>query len=96
MPERTELNPIVATRPWELIHIDFLTIEAGANSKSSKDVNVLIITDHFTRYAQAFVTASQQAPVVARILWDKFFMYFGLPEKILTDQDWNFESKLIT
>ena len=95
MPERTELDPIVATRPWELIHIDFLTIEAAANSKSSKAVNVLIIMDHFTRYAQAFVTASQQAPVVAKILWDKFFMYFGLPEKILTDQGRNFESKLI-
>ena len=48
VPERTELNPIVATRPWELIHIDFLTIEVAANSKSGKDVNVLIITDHFT------------------------------------------------
>ena len=45
---------------------------------------------------QAFVTASQQAPVVAKILWDKFFIYFGLPEKILTDQGRNFESKLIT
>ena len=96
VPEQMELNPIVATRPWELIHIDFLTIEATANSKSGKDVNVLIITDHFTRYVQAFVTASQQAPVVAKILWDRFFMYFGLPEKILTDQGQNFESKLIT
>ena len=75
-----------------MIHIDFLTIEAAANSKSGKDVNVLIITDHFTRYVQAFVTASQQAPVVAKILWDKFFTYFGLPEKIKQ----NFESKLIT
>ena len=96
MPERIELNLIVATRPWELIHVDFLTIEAAANSKSSKDVNVLIIMDHFTQFVQAFVTASQQAPVVAKILWDKFFMYFGLPEKILTDQGQNFESRLIT
>ena len=79
-----------------MIHIDFLTMEAAANSKSGKDVNVLIIMDHFTQYGQAFVTASQQAPVVAKILWDKFFMYFGLPEKILTDQGRNFESKLIT
>ena len=96
VPERMELNPIVATRPWELIHIDFLTIEAAANSKSGKDFNVLIIMDHFTQYAQTFVTASQQAPVVAKILWDKFFMYFGLPEKILTDHGRNFENKLIT
>ena len=80
LPERTELNPIVATCPWELIHIDFLTIEAPKNSKSLKDMNLLIVTDHFTRYAQAFVTILQQAPVVASVLWDTFFMYYGIPE----------------
>ena len=51
--EKAELNPVIATRPLELVHIDYLTIEAPTNSKSGKDVNVLIITDHFTRYAQA-------------------------------------------
>ena len=30
-PEKAELNPIVATRPLELVHIDYLTIEAPAN-----------------------------------------------------------------
>ena len=52
-PEKVELNPIIATRPIELVHIDNLTIEVPANSKSDKDINVLIITDHFTQCAQA-------------------------------------------
>ena len=47
-PEKAELNVIIATRPLELVHTDYLTIEAPANSKSDKDINVLIITDHFT------------------------------------------------
>ena len=50
--ERAELNIIDVTRPLELVHIDFLTIEAP---KKDKDVNILVVTDHFTRYAQAFV-----------------------------------------
>ena len=50
-PEKAELNPIIATRPLELVHIDYLTVEPPANSKSDKDINVLIITDHFTCYA---------------------------------------------
>ena len=58
-PEKAELNPIIATKPLEWVHIDYLTIEPPSNSKSSKDVNILIITDHFTRYAQAHVTSSQ-------------------------------------
>ena len=67
-PEKAELNPIVATRPLELVHIDYLTIEAPTNSKSDKDINTLVVTIHFTRYAQYYVTSSQKAPVVARTL----------------------------
>ena len=95
-PEKAELNPVIATRPLELVHIDYLTIEAPANSKSGKDVNVLIITDHFTRYAQAHITSSQKAPVLAKTLWDQFFVHYGFPEKILSNQGRNFESQLIS
>ena len=72
--------------------MDYLTIESD---KSEKDVNILVVTDHFTRLAQAFVTPSQTASVIAKTLWDKFFMYYGIPEKILNDQGRNFESSLI-
>ena len=58
-------------------------------------MNILIITDHFMRYAQAIVTTSQKASVVAKVLWDQFFMNYGIPGKILSDQGRNFESKLI-
>ena len=88
-PEKAELNPVIATRPLELVHIDYLTIEAPANSKSGKDVNILIITDHFTRYAQAHIISSQKAPVVAKTLWEQFFVHYGFPEKILSDQGRN-------
>ena len=77
-----------------MVHIDYLTIEPPANSKSDKDINVLIITNHFTQYAQAHITSCQKAPVVAKTLWDHFFVHYGFPEKILPDQDQNFESLL--
>ena len=95
-PEKAELNPIIATRPMELVHIDYLMIEAPENSRSSKDINILIITDHFTRYAQAHITSSQKAHVVAKTLWEHFFVHYGFPEKILSDQGLNFESVLIS
>ena len=92
VPDRAELTPILATRPLELVHIDFLTIESG---KTDKDINILVVTDHFTKYAQAFITHSQTASVVANTLWECFFAHYGFPEKILSDQGRNFESKLI-
>ena len=75
-PEKAELNPIISTRPLELVHIDYLTIEPPSNSRSSKDVNILIITDHFTRYAHAHITSRQKAPIAAKTLWDHFFIHY--------------------
>ena len=60
-----------------------------------KDLNILILTDHFTQYAQAKVTPNQKASTIAKTLWDKFFMHYGFPEKILSDQERNFKSKFL-
>ena len=92
IPERAELSIIDVTRPLELVHIDFLTIEP---LKKDKDVNILVVTNHFTRYAQAYVTRSQTAPIVVNTLWVKFLVHYGFPEKILSNQGRNFESNLI-
>ena len=87
-----ELYPITATYLLELVHIDFLTIESG---KTGKDVNILVVTDHFTQYAQVFLTPLQTAQMVDQIVWDYPFMHYGLPEKILSNQGCNFESRII-
>ena len=71
IPERAELNIINVTRPLELVHIDFLTIEPPMKDI---DINILVVTDHFTRYAQDYVTRSQTAPVVADTLWEKLYI----------------------
>ena len=47
---KAELCPITVNRPLGLVHMDFLSLEP---SKGNIE-NVLVITDHFTRYAQAF------------------------------------------
>ena len=95
LPEKANLNPIEATRLMELVHIDYLTIEAPKNSKSLKDVNILIVTDHFTWYTQTYITPNQKASTIAKTLWDKFFVHYGFSEKVLSDQGRNFESTLL-
>ena len=61
------MENIQATYPLLLVHLDYLTTEM---TEGGKDVNVLIITDHFMRYAQAPVTSSQTAKCTAQALWD--------------------------
>ena len=73
--------------------MDFLTL--GGKTDDSKSVNVLIVTDHFTKYAQAYVIPKQTAVVVAKTLWENFLVHYGWPEKILTYQDKSFKNNLI-
>ena len=91
-PQCEELYHILTTYPLELVHIDGLMIE---DPKPGKDVNILVITDHFTQYTQMIVTTSQAARVTARALWDGLFTHHGFPASILSDQGHNLKSSLI-
>uniref|UniRef100_A0A8C5M7Z9 Gypsy retrotransposon integrase-like protein 1 n=1 Tax=Leptobrachium leishanense TaxID=445787 RepID=A0A8C5M7Z9_9ANUR len=77
--------------PMDLVCIDFLCLEPDASGQG----NILIVTDHFTRYAQAFSTKDQRAPTVAKVLMEKFFVHYGLPRRIHSDQGRDFESRLV-
>ena len=63
-------------------------------AKTGNDVNILIITDHYSRYAQAVKTPNQTAMATAQAAWDHFFSKHGFPEKIVTDQGTQFEGYL--
>ena len=55
----------------------------------------MVVTDHFTKYAQAFVTPKQTAQVVAKTLWEQYLVHYGWPSQIMTNQGQSFESSLI-
>ena len=90
-PEKEEMSPILATYPLELVHLDYLTI---GEKSLDKMVNILVITDHFTRYAQAYITPKQTAHVTAKVFWEQFLVHYGWPSKIISDQGRSFENKL--
>ena len=95
--ESAKLERIDCSYPLEMKHLDFLSIEQAGRDpmgRNKKPINVPVVTDHFTRFSQAYVTTNQTAPVIAHILWDKFISQYGWPEKILKDQGQCFESKL--
>ena len=85
------LQPIHVTQPLELVHMDYLSLEPTKGNIE----NVLVITDHFTRYALAYPSKTQTAQATARVLWDNFICHYGFPEKFISDQGRNFESDLI-
>ena len=57
--------------------------------------NVLVLTDHFTRYVMAFITKDQKAKTVTCILYEQFIAAFGMSVKLLSDRGVNFTSALV-
>lgn len=88
---RVPLVSIVTSEPMELLCIDYLKLE---RSKGGYE-NILVVTDHFTKYAQAYPTRDQKAETVAKVLWADVIQHYGFPQRIHADQGRNFESKLI-
>ena len=68
--ERAEMQAIQVSHLMELIHLDFLTL--GGKTGDVRGTNIMVITDHFTRYAQAYVTPNQTAVAGSSSLMGEF------------------------
>lgn len=82
---------IQTSRPLELVCMDYLSLEPDGHGTK----NISVITDHFTKYAMAVPTSDQKAKTVAKALWNSFFVHYGIPERLHSDQGRDFESAVI-
>ena len=90
---RAEMIKYHAGAPMERVHLDFL----GPRPKTPKgNEYVLVMVDQFTKWVDCVPLPSQTAEVTAKAAVDEFFVRFGCPLEIFTDQGRNFESKLFT
>ena len=87
---REPLHPIVTTAPFQMVAIDYLHLETCAGGYQY----ILIVMDHFTRYAQAYATRDKSAKTAADKLYNDFIPRYGFPQKIHHDQGAEFENKL--
>ena len=72
---KTQQGSLTAHQPLELLCIDFTKADA---SKGGKE-NILVLTDAFSKFSQAFVTSSQKSLIIAKLLVERWFSIFGIP-----------------
>ena len=89
--ERAPLTSIQTYQPLELLCMDYLKLETSKGGFQY----ILVITDHFTRFAQAIPTKNQTAKTTADVLFNNFIVHYGVPAKIHSDQGAQFESNII-
>ena len=61
----------------ELLSIDYLTLEESLGGNS----NILVATDHFTRFAVAIPTRNQTGKTTGRVLFDPYFWSLRISSK---------------
>jgi len=82
-----------AGRPRQVVAVDLL----GPMLMTVRGNNwILVLTDHFTRWADALAISDASAPTVARAFDQQVFCYFGLPEQIHSDQGAQFQSQVMS
>ena len=89
-----DVAPLVSfssSAPLDLLCIDYLSLEP---SKGGIE-NILVITDHFSRYAAAVPVRSTKAKPTAKVLFDLFITHYGFPARLHSDQGKQFESAII-
>ena len=90
--QRAKLTNILPSYPLQLVAMDLL---GPLPESSQKNSYVLVVSDYFTRWTEAYALPNQEAGTVAKKLVDEFLFRFSLPEQLHSDQGRQFESRVI-
>ena len=86
-----KLTKVIVGEPLDVVAVDILS---GLPSTPENYKYILVVTDYFTKWAEAYPLKNAEAPTCMMSLYNNFFSRCGLPRQLHTDQDKNFESKL--
>lgn len=89
--QQAPVSNIQTNYPLQLVIIDYLTVE-----ESIWGYNILlIIVDHFTKFAVAVPTQDRMAETAALAVWKNFILAYSCPAHVHPDQGACFEGKVI-
>ena len=88
---KAPLCTITATEPMDLVHIDLVGMEVTIKTKKKPVVQkILVVTDHFSRFVQAYKMKDKRAITITKCLYYNYFRHYGFPRHLLSDQGTEF------
>ena len=83
LKRKGKLQEMLVGSPGERISIDI----TGKHPKSRRgNYYILTVIDHFTKFADGYAIPNHEATTVAKMLINRWFVYFGAPLQILSDR----------
>ena len=90
---KVPLKPIPPpTAPMEMTAMDIL---GPFPETADGNKYILVFSDYFTRWPEAFAIKNQTAEVIAQIFVEQIIFRYGVPKKLLTDQGTNFTGNVL-
>jgi len=85
------LQPVISSKPWELVAVDILKVPRSAEGNQY----LLVVQDYFSKWPFARPIADQTADRIVQVLRDEVFTLVGPPQRLHSDQGRNFESRIL-
>eukprot|EP00731_Ephydatia_muelleri_P038117 Em0659g1a len=89
---RAPLQSVTAGYPLQLVAVD---IVGPLTPSRTENTYILVASDYFTRWVEAYAIPNQEAVTVANKLVDEFFCRFSVPEQLHSDQGRQFEANVM-
>jgi len=90
-PVNTMMN-IRVDKPWDTIGMDLV---GPITTSDQGNRFVLVLTDYFTKWTEAFALAEHSAYTIASVLMKNVITRYGAPKRIITDRGKEFLSEII-
>ena len=88
---KAPLCTVATTEPMDLVHVDLVGMEVTIETKKKPVMQkILVVTDHFSRFVQAYKVKDKRAITIAKCLYDNYFRHYGFPWRLLSDQGTEF------